>query len=119
VYAVIRAGGKQYKVTEGDVIEIEHLGDGAKVNLTPLLVVDDDGTTHADGGSLAKASVTGEVVGESRGPKIKVFKYRNKTGYRRTNGHRQRYSSVKISSIKLSSRRTSKKSTDKESENGT
>ena len=117
MYAVIRAGGKQYKVAEGDVIEIEHLSDGDKVDLTPLLVVDDDGTTHAGGTSLAKASVTGEVVGESRGPKVRVFKYRNKTGYRRTNGHRQRYSSVKISSIKLSSRRT-KKTADKESENG-
>lgn len=118
MYAVIRAGGKQYKVSEGDVIEVEHLGDDAKVSLTPLLVVDDEGTTHAGGGKLAKASVTGEIVGESRGPKVRVFKYRNKTGYRRTNGHRQRYSSVKISSIKLSTRKTTKKTTAKESENG-
>ena len=102
MYAVIRAGGKQYKVAEGDVIEIERIG-GTDSNLefTPLLVVDDDGSAHAAKDDLAKAKVTAQVVGETKGPKVHIFRYRNKTRYRRRSGHRQRYSSVEISGIKM------------------
>lgn len=107
MYAVIRAGGKQYKVEQGDVIEIEKVADGAKLEFTPLLVVDDDGTTHAAKGALAKAKVTAKVVGEAKGPKIDVLRYRNKSRYRRHTGHRQRYSSVEISKISVG-RRSSK-----------
>ncbi len=105
MYAVIRAGGKQYRVAQGDVIEIERAGDdGSKLEFTPLLVVDDDGTTHAAKDALAKAKVTAEVVGETKGPKVHVFRYRNKSRYRRRTGHRQRYSSVEISGIDMGSR---------------
>ena len=107
MYAVIRAGGKQFKVAEGDVIEVEKAGDdGSKLEFTPLLVVDDDGTTHAAKDALAKAKVTGKIVGETKGPKVLVFRYRNKTRYRKRTGHRQKYSSVEISGIKLGGRAT-------------
>ena len=102
MYAVIRAGGKQYKVAEGDVIEIERAGDpDSRLEFTPLLVVDDDGTTHAAKDALAAAKVTAQVVGEVKGPKIDIFRYRNKTRYRRRSGHRQKYSSVEISDIDI------------------
>ena len=105
MYAVIRAGGKQYRVKQGDVIEIERAGGGdSKLEFTPLLVVDDDGTAHAAKDALAKAKVTAEVVGETKGPKVHVFRYRNKSRYRRRTGHRQRYSSVEISDIKMGGR---------------
>ncbi|MDQ3986316.1 MAG: 50S ribosomal protein L21 [Actinomycetota bacterium] len=116
MYAVVRAGGKQYKVAEGDVIDIEHVEPGnSKLELTPVLVVDDQGKAHADQASLAKTKVSAEVVGETKGPKVKIFKYRSKSRYRKKGGHRQNYSSVKISSIKLQKRSTTKKSEGKES----
>ncbi len=102
MYAVIRAGGKQYRVAEGDVIEIERAGESdSKLEFTPLLVVDDKGNAHATKDALAKAKVTAQVVGETKGPKVQIFKYRNKTRYRRKTGHRQTYSSVEISGIKM------------------
>ena len=105
MYAVIRAGGKQYRVAQGDVIEIEKTPEGdSKLEFTPLLVVEDDGTTHAAKDALAKAKVTGEVVGEAKGPKVHVFRYRNKSRYRRRTGHRQTYSKVEISKITVGRR---------------
>ena len=110
MYAVIRAGGKQYKVSEGDVIAVERAGDdGAKVEFTPVLVVDDDGTAHAERTSRTSARVTGKVVEEIKGPKVRIFKYRSKSRYRRSAGHRQRYSNVEINSIKLGRRKTTKR----------
>ena len=108
MYAVIRAGGKQYRVAQGDVIEIERVADDSKLEFTPLLVVDDDGTAHAAKDTLAKAKVTAEVVGEAKGPKVHVFRYRNKSRYRRRTGHRQRYSSVEISGIDMGKRSSRK-----------
>lgn len=101
MFAVIRAGGKQYKVTKGDVIEVERVGDSGTVEFVPLLVVDDDGTSSAGGDALAAAKVTAKVLGETKGPKIRVLRYRPKTGYRRNTGHRQRYTSLEISDIQL------------------
>ena len=110
MYAVIRAGGKQHKVSPGDVIEIERVKEGSEsLEFTPLLVVDDKGKTSAGRSDLAKARVTATVVGDSRGPKVEVYKYRSKTGYRRHNGHRQHYTTIKIDDIKLSTRSTAKK----------
>ncbi|MBK5227947.1 MAG: 50S ribosomal protein L21 [Actinobacteria bacterium] len=103
MYAVIRAGGKQHKVAKGDVIEVELLKDGKKtVDFVPLMVVDDKGKTTAGASALKGAKVTAKVLGETQGEKIHVYKYKNKTGYRRHNGHRQRYTSIEISDIKLS-----------------
>ncbi len=101
MYAVIKAGGKQHRVKTGDVIEVElmHGGDDA-VQFHPLLVVDDENRTHV-GKELQKATVTAKPVGEHKGDKVKVFKYRNKTGYSRRAGHRQMYTLVEIGEIKL------------------
>ena len=113
MYAVIRAGGKQHKVAKGDVIEIERVKEGSdKLEFTPLLVVDDKGKTRAGRSDLAKARVTAKVVGDSKGPKVEVYKYRSKTGYRRHNGHRQKYTTIQIDGITL----TTGKSTAKKEE---
>ena len=102
MYAIIRAGGKQAKVQSGDVIEIERVKSGdEKLTFAPLLVVDDDGNTLSDRVLLAKASVTAKVLGEVAGEKIDIFKYKNKSGYRRRQGHRQKYTRIEITGIKL------------------
>ena len=99
MYAIIRSGGKQAKVAEGDVIDVEQLRGDDEVTFTPLLVVADDGTVYSKRADLAKASVTARVVGASSGPKIDIFKYKAKTGYRRRQGHRQKYTTIEITSI--------------------
>jgi large subunit ribosomal protein L21 len=102
MYAIIRAGGKQSKVSEGDVLDVERLRETGDVTFTPLLVVKDDGTVISDAKKLEKAKVTAEVVGEHRGDKIEVFKFKNKTGYRRHTGHRQTYTTIKVKKITVS-----------------
>ncbi len=100
MYAIVKTGGKQYKVAEGDVITVEKLAlaPGESVSLRPLLVVDGDSRTlDADG--LAAASVTAEVVAQTKGPKIKIHKFKNKTGYHKRMGHRQKLTEVKITSV--------------------
>jgi large subunit ribosomal protein L21 len=100
MYAVIRAGGKQHKVSKGDVIEIERLdvaeGD---VRFDPILVVDDAGGVSSRPSELERATVTARVVGAAQGPKVRVKRYRSKTGYRRHTGHRQKYTAIEISDI--------------------
>ena len=118
MYAVIRAGGKQYKVAKGDVIQIEKVKDSGTLEFTPLLIVDDKGVTSSQKSDLTSARVTAKVLDEVKGPKIDIFKYRNKTRYRRHTGHRQRYTSVEISDIKLR-KSSSKKSTTTKSKEGT
>ena len=98
MFAVIKTGGKQYKVAKDDVIVIERVcGDeGAKVNFAEVLMVGDKvGSPLVDG-----ASVEGEIVKQSRGEKVIVFKKRRRQGYKRKNGHRQELSVVKITDIK-------------------
>ncbi|CAN5237812.1 50S ribosomal protein L21 [soil metagenome] len=107
MYAIIRAGGKQSKVEVGDVIEIERVKDvGDTMNFVPLLVVDDDGNAVSDRGTLADASVSAEVLGETKGDKIDIFKYKNKTGYRRHMGHRQKYTQLRVTAIDLKSKKS-------------
>jgi large subunit ribosomal protein L21 len=103
VYAIVRSGGTQQKVAVGDVIEIDKVtsGVGESVSLPVLLLVDGD-TVTSDAGTLANASVTAEVVGAAKGPKITILKYKNKTGYRRRQGHRQKYTQVKVTDISAS-----------------
>lgn len=102
MYAVIRAGGKQHKVAEGDIIQTERLPAGREtVEFTPLLVVGDDGDATTGRGELEKAKVTARVLGQGKASKIRVFKYRSKVGYRRSYGHRQPYTSLEISGIEL------------------
>jgi len=100
VYAVVRSGGGQQKVSVGDVIEIDQKAQvGESVSLPAVLLVDGD-TVTSDATKLAKVSVTAEVLGESKGPKIVIQKYKNKTGYKKRQGHRQKYTQVKITGIK-------------------
>jgi large subunit ribosomal protein L21 len=102
MYAIIRAGGKQAKVQSGDVLEVERIRtEDDKLTFTPLLVVDDEGNAVSDRAALAKASVSAKVLGETAGPKVDIFKYKNKTGYRRRQGHRQKYTRIEITGIKL------------------
>ena len=109
MYAVIKAGGKQQKVKAGDVIEVELMHhDGDKVELHPILVVDDDGKTHY-GKEAQRAVVVAKLVGEQKGDKVKVFKYRPKTGYSRRQGHRQLMTLLEIEDIKLRTRAPAKK----------
>ena len=101
MYAVIKTGGKQYKVKAGDVIEVEKLvHDGKAVTFQPILVVDDEGTTHV-GREAAKATVTATPLGEQKGDKVKVYKFRPKTGYSKKTGHRQMYTLLEVGEIKL------------------
>jgi large subunit ribosomal protein L21 len=101
MYAVIKAGGKQHKVKAGDVIEVELMrGVGDTVTFQPLLVVDDDGKTHV-GKDVAKAVVTARPAGEQKGDKVRVFKYKAKTGYARKAGHRQLMTLLEIAEVKL------------------
>jgi large subunit ribosomal protein L21 len=102
VYAIVRAGGRQEKVSVGDVLLIDKVKGsgqtGDPVELTPLLLV--DGTTvTSDADKLAKVSVKAEVVKPAKGPKIVIMKFKNKTGYRKRQGHRQPLTQVKITSI--------------------
>jgi large subunit ribosomal protein L21 len=100
VYAIVRSGGQQKKVAVGDVIEIDKVASavGETVRLPAVLLVDGD-TVTAGADDLSKVSVTAEVLGESKGPKITILKFKNKTGYRRRQGHRQRYTQVKVTDI--------------------
>jgi large subunit ribosomal protein L21 len=100
MYAIIRSGGKQAKVRPGDVIDVELLKtDDENVSFTPLLVVDESGNAITDRSQLGDLTVTAKVLGEVKGPKIDIFKYKNKTGYRRRMGHRQRYTQLEVTAI--------------------
>ena len=100
MYAIVRSGGRQHKVAVGDVVEIDRVGDaaGASVALQPLLLVDGTSVT-SDASALASASVTAEVLAETKGPKIRIMKFKNKTGYRKRQGHRQKYTQVRVTGI--------------------
>jgi large subunit ribosomal protein L21 len=101
MYAVIKTGGKQYKVSEGDTISIEKLETeaGGSVTFEDVLMVNSEKATVVDAPGLAKASVKATVLEHYRDDKIKVFKYKSKKGYRKTQGHRQNLTKIKIESI--------------------
>lgn len=100
MYAIVKTGGKQYRVAEGDVIEVEKLDGepGDPVSLPALLLVDGDRVV-TDPARLATVAVAGELVGHERGPKIRIHKFRNKTGYHKRQGHRQPLTRVKVTGI--------------------
>lgn len=100
VYAIVKAGGRQEKVSVGDVITVDRLADevGSTVEFQPVLLVDGDDVV-TDSNKLAKTSVKGEILEDAKGPKITIIKYKNKTGYRKRQGHRQKLSVVKITDI--------------------
>ena len=97
MYAVVKTGGKQYKVIEGQRLDVERL-DGEEVFFDPVLVVDGE-TVLSTPDQLAGAQVRARVVGESKGPKIDGFTYKNKTNQRRRWGHRQHYTTIEITGI--------------------
>ena len=101
VYAVVRAGGRQEKVQVGTVVVLDRQKAkvGESIQLPAVLFVDGDAVT-TDADKLAKVSVTAEVLGEERGPKIVIQKFKNKTGYKKRQGHRQELTRVKITGIK-------------------
>jgi large subunit ribosomal protein L21 len=99
--AIIATGGKQYRVAPGDVIDVELLGeseDGDQITFDQVLFVSGDGGVKT-GDDLSGVTVTGVLQGEVKGPKIRVFKHKRRKGYRRTNGHRQKYHRVRIDAI--------------------
>ena len=99
MYAIIATGGKQYKVSEGDVIKVEKLDvePGATVTFDQVVAVSDKELKVA--GDVANANVTATVMEQGRGKKVIVYKYKRKTGYHKKNGHRQAYTQVKIEKI--------------------
>ena len=102
MYAIVRSGGQQQKVAVGDVIEIDKVATapGESLSLPAVLLVDGDSVT-TDSDAWAKVEVQAEVLGATKGPKIVIQKYKNKTGYKKRQGHRQKYTQVKVTDIKL------------------
>jgi large subunit ribosomal protein L21 len=101
VYAIVRSGGQQQKVAVGDVVRIDKVD--ARVGeslLLPAVLLVKDGKVTADAKKLAKVKVTAEILAETKGPKLDIGTYKNKTGYRRRLGHRQQYTQVKVTEIK-------------------
>ncbi|MEG3616707.1 MULTISPECIES: 50S ribosomal protein L21 [Isoptericola] len=101
VYAIVKAGGRQEKVSVGDIVVTDRLegSAGDTVELPAILLVDGD-TVTTDAKKLAKVKVTAEVVKDAKGPKITIHKYKNKTGYRKRQGHRQQLTRLKVTGIK-------------------
>jgi len=102
-YAVLKSGGKQYKVSAGDVILVEKIiGDsGSKVTFDNIIMMGEGSKIHIEENELKAASVTGEVIEQTRGPKLLVFKKKRRHNYRRKKGHKQDLTAVKIKSIDL------------------
>ncbi|MBA2717260.1 MAG: 50S ribosomal protein L21 [Propionibacteriales bacterium] len=100
MYAIVRSGGLQQKVAVGDVIEIDKMAIaiGDSLSLPAVLLVDGDSVT-SDAATLSKVDVQAEVLGATKGPKIHIMKFKNKTGYRKRQGHRQHYTQVKVTAI--------------------
>jgi large subunit ribosomal protein L21 len=100
VYAVVRAGGRQEKVEVGTIVVLDRIkaDENGNVELAPVLLVDGETITHG-AAALAGVKVTAEVVGDLRGPKIVIQKFKNKTGYKKRQGHRQELTRIKITGI--------------------
>jgi len=100
-YAIIKTGGKQYKVSAGDVIEVEKLEvqPGTETSFSEVLFFANGGEIKSDAGALSGATVKAEVLEQTKGDKVIAFKYRRRKGYHRTVGHRQKLTKVKITAI--------------------
>ena len=116
MYAIVRCGGRQEKASVDDVLTVDKLiGDvGSSVTLPAVLVVDDDNVI-SDAAELGRYEITAEILGATKGPKINMILYKNKTGYRRRLGHRQKYTEVRITGISAdgAKKATAKKSSAK------
>jgi len=104
-YAIVKTGGKQYRVEKGQSLLVErlHVDDGANVELEPLLYVDGSDVVDADG--LSQVTVQARVVGHERGPKLRIVKFKPKRGYKRRTGHRQELTRLEVTDITLAARR--------------
>jgi large subunit ribosomal protein L21 len=104
MYAIVKTGGKQYRVQEGESLLVERLPDdeAATVTLRPLLYVDGDNVV--DGDDLSTVTVEARIVAHERGPKLRIVKFKPKRGYKRRNGHRQELSRIEITTLKLGSK---------------
>jgi len=111
-YAIVKTGGKQYRVEPGQSLLVERLraDEGDTVALEPLFAR--DGDTLADGEDIAKVKVAARVVGHERGPKIHVLKFKPKRGYKRRTGHRQELTRLEVTEIKVAARRPAAKKED-------
>lgn len=100
MYAIVKAGGKQHKVSVGDVVKVEKIeGEpGTEVTFPAVMVVDGSEVT-TDAAALEKVSVTGRLVEQTKGPKIRIHKFKNKTGYHKRMGHRQKLTRVEVTGI--------------------
>jgi large subunit ribosomal protein L21 len=103
VYAIVRSGGHQHKVAVGDTLSVDRLqkATGESVTLPAVLLVDDAGEVTTDAAALSKATVTAEVVEETKGPKIAIHLFKNKTGYHRRQGHRSRLTTLRVTGIEI------------------
>ncbi len=99
MYAIIETGGKQYRVQEGDILDVELLHADGEVKFDQVLMIQDGYTSKIGQPHLPKCSVHAEVIETAKGPKVIAFKYKRCKNYRRTVGHRQKYSRVKIKKI--------------------
>lgn len=101
MYAVVTTGGKQYRVQEGDTLDVERLtpGEDQKVDLRPVMLVGDDGRVTVERDALDRATVRAAVIEERKGPKLTVYKYKPSNRYRRKGGHRQRATRLRIEKI--------------------
>jgi large subunit ribosomal protein L21 len=113
VYAIVRCGGRQEKVALDDVVTVDKLAGqaGESITLTALLVVDGD-RVISDPAEVGRYQVTADIVGDAAGPKINMIQYKNKTGYRRRLGHRQKYTQVRITGIGTETKGTETKGTE-------
>ena len=120
MYAIVKVGGKQYRVEKGDSLVVDRLreDEGAKVALEPLLYTDGGTKTVFEPKDLAKVKVEAVVTGHERGQKIHVLKFKPKRGYKRRTGHRSELTRLEIKDIKLLSRRPAAKKKDEEAEDG-
>ena len=114
MYAIVRVGGKQYRVEKGDSLVVDRLreDEGAKVALEPLLLADGADKTVFERDDLAKVKVEAVVTGHERGQKIHVLKFKPKRGYKRRSGHRSDLTRLEIREIKMLTRRPAKKKED-------
>jgi large subunit ribosomal protein L21 len=101
MYAIVKTGGKQYRVEQGQTLLVERLPDaeGATIALDPILVRGDDAAFSAD--AMASATVEAKILGHERGPKLRVFKFKPKRGYKKRTGHRQELTRIEVTSIAL------------------
>src|ERR671935_2571064 len=119
MYAVVKVGGKQYRVEKGESLLVDRMSasEGDKVTLDPLLLADGKNTVF-EGSDLGKVKVEAVVTGHERGPKLHVLKFKPKRGYKRRTGHRSELTRLEIKDIKLLSRRPAAKKKDEEAEDG-